>query len=91
MLEGASGIFTGSRYKDLQIQMFGLWGEIRQWNDGTTLVQKTHDASKHHVLKDFDGRGILIVRNPYDAILSTHNFLYAAQTQRKLCVDKIAS
>ena len=23
MLEGASGIFTGSRYKDLQIQMFG--------------------------------------------------------------------
>ena len=27
--------------------------------------------------QDFEGRGILIVRNPYDAILSTHNFLYA--------------
>ena len=26
--------------------------------------------------QDFGGRGILIVRNPYDAILSTHNFLY---------------
>ena len=23
MIEGAGGIFTGSRYKDLQIQMFG--------------------------------------------------------------------
>ena len=23
MIEGATGIFTGSRYKDLQIQMFG--------------------------------------------------------------------
>ena len=31
--------------------IIGLWGEIRQWNDGTTIVQKTHDASKHHVLK----------------------------------------
>ena len=29
----------------------GLWGEIRQWNDGTTIVQKTHDASKHHVIE----------------------------------------
>ena len=23
MIEGSTGIFTGSRYKDLQIQMFG--------------------------------------------------------------------
>ena len=28
MLEGASGIFTGSRYKDLQIQMFGNYRKI---------------------------------------------------------------
>ena len=32
-------------------QKIGLWGEIRQWNDGTTIVQKTHDASKHHVIE----------------------------------------
>ncbi len=79
----------------------GFWGEIRNWKDGTTLVQKTHDASEHHVLhvryqlrqkipkissikqikiinqQDFGGHAILVVRNPYDAILSTHNFLYA--------------
>ena len=27
----------------------GLWGEIRNWEDGTTIVQKTHDANQHHV------------------------------------------
>lgn len=30
--------------------MYGLWGEIRDWSDGSTIVQKTHDASKAHVL-----------------------------------------
>ena len=29
--------------------ILGLWGEVRAWNDGTTVVQKTHDASKGHV------------------------------------------
>ena len=32
LIEGATGIFTGSRYKDLQIQMYGLWGEIRRYD-----------------------------------------------------------
>ena len=27
--------------------------------------------------QDYGGRGILILRNPYAAILSDHNFLYA--------------
>lgn len=76
LIEGATGIFTGSRYKDLQIQMYGLWGEIRDWQDGTTIVQKTHDSHPDHVKNDFGGRGILILRNPYDAILSDHNFLF---------------
>jgi hypothetical protein len=127
LIEGAGGVFTGSRYKDLQIQMFGeswkihspflrmitiilgnfylifgwfdeftlstyilreiakffenkfwhnkaifeikialltffgentnikkYWTQVsgaRNWHDGTTIVQKTHDASKNHVLK----------------------------------------
>jgi len=76
LIEGATGVFTGSRYKDLQIQMYGLWGEIRDWQDGTTIVQKTHDSHPNHVKNDFEGRGILILRNPYDAVLSDHNFLF---------------
>ena len=82
LIESSSGIFTGSRYKDLEIQMYGLYGEIRDWADGTTLVQKTHDASKAHVQKDYGGRGIVILRNPYAAILSDHNFLYAGHHGR---------
>jgi len=76
LIEGATGVFTGSRYKDLQIQMYGLWGEMRDWQDGTTIVQKTHDCHPDHVKNDFGGRGILILRNPYDAVLSDHNFLF---------------
>ena len=34
---------------DLCVLFLGLWGEIRSWEDGTTIVQKTHDANKHHV------------------------------------------
>ena len=62
--------------------LIGFWGEIRDWRDGTTLVQKTHDASRAHVQDDFGGRAILVVRNPYAAILSTHNFLYAGHHGR---------
>ena len=29
--------------------MYGFLGEIREWNDGTTIVQKTHDAGQGHV------------------------------------------
>ena len=43
------GLIQGSKYKDLQIQMYGLWGEIRDWKDGTTIVQKTHDHHPDHV------------------------------------------
>ena len=44
-------MFTGSRYKDLQIQTLGLWGEIRDWREGSTIVQKTHDADGRHVME----------------------------------------
>ena len=62
-------------YKDLQLQMRGYWGEIRDWRDGTTIVQKTHDADPD-LVKEFGGRAILILRNPYDAILSKFHYLY---------------
>lgn len=62
-------------YKDLQLQMRGYWGEIRDWRDGTTIVQKTHDADPD-LVTEFGGRAILILRNPYDAILSKFHYLY---------------
>ena len=35
-----------------------------------------------NLFQDFKGRAILILRNPYDAILSTHNFMYAGHHGR---------
>ena len=61
----------------MDIIFTGLYGEIRDWRDGTTLTQKTHDAGMGHVTQDFDGDAILLLRNPDDAILSDHNYLYA--------------
>ena len=49
LIEGATGVFTGSVYKDLELQMMGFWGEIRDWRDGTTIVQKTHDGGAQYI------------------------------------------
>ena len=49
LIEGATGVFTGSIYKDLELQMMGFWGEIRDWKDGTTVVQKTHDGGAQYI------------------------------------------
>ena len=49
LIEGATGVFTGSVYKDLELQMMGFWGEIRDWRDGTTVVQKTHDGGAQYI------------------------------------------
>ena len=70
-------VTAGSVYADLQLQLAGMWGEIRDWRDGTTLVQKTHDPAP---AAGFRGRAVVIVRSPYQAILSKHNYLYAGHT-----------
>ena len=113
LIEGATGVFTGSIYKDLQLQMTGFWGEIRDWRDGTTVVQKTHDGEAQYIRsvkcwelffvlipvlcsrEVFHGRGILILRNPYEAVLSKLNFLYGGHRgsssishYRRLCIKR---
>ena len=40
----------GSQYKDIQLQLRGYWGEVRDWRDGTTIVQKTHDSSPQLIM-----------------------------------------
>ena len=70
-------MFTGSVYKDFQLFMRGFWGEIRSWKDGSTIVQKTHDYSATLINEEFGRRGILIMRNPYEAIVSKFNYLSA--------------
>lgn len=42
LLEGATGIFTGSVYNAASILKAGHLGEGRPFKDGSTIVQKTH-------------------------------------------------
>lgn len=58
----------------------GFWGELADWNGGETVVQKTHDYGLDHIRSFSNGRAIFLTRNPYDAVLSFHNFLYGGHT-----------
>ncbi|CAL4110799.1 unnamed protein product, partial [Meganyctiphanes norvegica] len=79
LIEAASGIFTGSIYKDQQLYMSGYYGELMDWKSGATIVQKTHDCGENHI-QDFGSCGVLLLRNPYRAILSFHNYLFGGHT-----------
>ena len=65
--------------KIIIIKFLGFWGELAEWNSGVTIVQKTHDAGPQHIAT-FDSGAILVLRNPYDAVLSFHNFIYGGHT-----------
>jgi len=87
LVEGATGLYTGSIFNDKTILRAGHHGEGREYKDGSTIMQKTHHRSiyieryrqydfkwrEDHV-SSFEGRAVLVIRNPYKAILSYWNF-----------------
>ena len=75
LLEATTGVFTGSVFNDKTIFNAGHFGETADFMDGTTILQKTHHKAtyKNHINK-FGGRAVLVIRNPYEAILSYWNF-----------------
>ncbi|ODM99376.1 WSC domain-containing protein 1 [Orchesella cincta] len=87
MIECASGYFTGSVYDDKELFTAGLLGEFRPPNDGSTIVQKTHHDTIYNMSSRqrkayiklselmFGYRGLLLIRNPYDALVSYWNFI----------------
>ena len=42
LIEAATGVFTGSVFNDPAIARAGYKGEVVDYTDGTTLLQKTH-------------------------------------------------
>lgn len=105
LIETASGIYTGSVYKDANLYLLGIkhirndrfidwltdlfflvgedsgfWGELAEWDAGVTCVQKSHDSDSNHIKSFSGGRAIFLNRNPYEAVLSFHNFLYGGHT-----------
>lgn len=78
LLERASGIYTGSYYDDGDLYNKGFKGEREHWLKRNTIAVKTHRFDEEHVAT-YDGV-ILIIRDPYKAILSEHNRKFGGHT-----------
>ena len=87
LIEGASGVYTGSIFDSKSMADAGHLGELRNFRDGSTILQKTHhraiypDGYGHFNLtwriehiNQFNGRAVVVVRNPFNSILSYWNF-----------------
>ena len=67
VIERATGFFTGSVADDGTLLAAGFKGEFEDVDSGRAILVKTHRQ-----IKKCDG-AILLVRNPYDAILAEFN------------------
>ncbi|XP_026318227.1 WSCD family member AAEL009094-like [Hyposmocoma kahamanoa] len=81
LLQQATGIITGSVYKDESLLMQGFPGESRK--DGSVLLVKSHgpmDFTSN--LVQFDSV-VLLIRNPKDSILAAFNVMYGLHLKLK--------
>lgn len=62
----------------IDLLIIGFIGELEASSAGTTIVEKTHGFGKG-TIERYD-RAILLVRNPYDAIVSAYNRLLTKDT-----------
>ncbi|KAK3851335.1 hypothetical protein Pcinc_042009 [Petrolisthes cinctipes] len=83
LIEGATGVFTGSLYDDNSLIRKGMYGEGIPYDSGMTVLQKTHgfttkdgvtlphsqQIEKNH-MKELNNRGVIVIRNPFKAIIS---------------------
>ncbi|XP_019622376.1 PREDICTED: WSC domain-containing protein 2-like [Branchiostoma belcheri] len=78
LIETATGIYTGSFYNDGDLFNKGFRGEKENWLKRNTVAVKSHRFDRPHIEK-FDS-AILIIRNPYNAIVSEHNRKHGGHT-----------
>lgn len=78
LIERATGVYTGSYYDDGDLYNKGYRGEREPWTKRNTIAVKTHRFDEEHI-SAFDG-AILIIRDPYKAILSEHNRKFGGHT-----------
>ncbi|CBY38547.1 unnamed protein product [Oikopleura dioica] len=67
VIERATGFFTGAVANDSSLFNGGFLGEFEDQDAGTTILVKAHRN-----IKEQDG-AVLLIRNPYDAILAEFN------------------
>ena len=51
LIEGATGIYTGSLYDDTSLIRKGMYGEAVSYDTGMTLLQKTHGYTTGEEMK----------------------------------------
>ncbi|CAG0887874.1 unnamed protein product [Darwinula stevensoni] len=74
LIEATTGIFTGSVYCDEDLYQLGFLGEgVEEWS-GQTILQKTHEEGD---VEMFEGRALMLIRNPFRAYLSFYSFMTA--------------
>ncbi|XP_068166162.1 sialate:O-sulfotransferase 2-like [Antennarius striatus] len=78
LIELTTGFYTGSAYFDKTLYSQGFKGEGEDWRKGTTICIKTHSKEKESI-DEFDST-ILLIRNPYKAIISEFNRLHGGHT-----------
>ncbi|XP_061134924.1 sialate:O-sulfotransferase 2 isoform X1 [Syngnathus typhle] len=74
LVELATGFYSGSYYFDASLYNKGFKGERDHWRSGRTICIKTHESGKKDI-EAFDS-SILIIRNPYKALMAEFNRLY---------------
>ncbi|XP_072172244.1 sialate:O-sulfotransferase 2-like [Diadema setosum] len=74
LIERATGISTGSIYCDKALKKGGFVGECKRATCGCTVVVKIHHIDGRFKAYPWQ-RGILLMRNPYDALIAEYNRL----------------
>ena len=78
LLHMATGYWTGNRRSSNHLKAAGWAAEDNDCKDRTTVAQKTHRLSKNHAC-EFE-MGLVLMRNPFDAILAAYNHHKAGKT-----------
>ncbi|KAK3884047.1 hypothetical protein Pcinc_011655 [Petrolisthes cinctipes] len=81
LLEGATGIFTSSVYKDFTLIRAGYLGERSKIWYRNTIVTKIHFVK--HLQKFADVPAIIIIRNPARVLVSLWSYVNIKNRQRK--------
>ncbi|XP_076062905.1 uncharacterized protein LOC143037994 isoform X2 [Oratosquilla oratoria] len=83
LIDSSTGIYTGSMYDDNSLTRRGMFGEGVPYDAGITILQKSHgyttgdamklpheERVKMNHMEELGNGGIIVVRNPFKALIS---------------------